>query len=116
MNPKEFQKYAVKHMGISSSTLHQYGNYVGDQVTNLTPYIIEERQSNISQLDVLVFSMLSNSIHNSDVCSVQLRTALSALHAARSTLDSALHDVRSTNLLYNSRCLQTLLSFYWPPD
>jgi ATP-dependent Clp protease, protease subunit len=62
MNPKEFQKYAVKHMGISSSTLHQYGNYVGDQVTNLTPYIIEERQLNVAQMDVFSRLMMDRII------------------------------------------------------
>jgi len=37
---KEFEKYAVKHRGISSNTLHGYTNHM---VTNLTPNIIEER-------------------------------------------------------------------------
>ena len=45
---KEFEKYAVKHRGISSNTLHQYQN----SVTNLTPYIIEERPMNVASMDV----------------------------------------------------------------
>jgi ATP-dependent Clp protease protease subunit len=49
-------------MGISSSTLHQYGNYVGDQVTNLTPYIIEERQLNVAQMDVFSRLMMDRII------------------------------------------------------
>jgi ATP-dependent Clp protease protease subunit len=57
---KEFEKYAVKHQGVNSNTLHHYqqknGNrfnsqYVGD-VTNLTPNIIEERPMNIAVMDV----------------------------------------------------------------
>ena len=46
---KEFAKYAVKHKGISSSTLE---GYVKHNVTNLTPNIIEERPMNIAVMDV----------------------------------------------------------------
>jgi len=50
MNPKaEFEKYAVKHMGISSNTLNDYNKYV---VTGLTPNIIEERPMNVAVMDV----------------------------------------------------------------
>ncbi|MBO2524219.1 MAG: ATP-dependent Clp endopeptidase proteolytic subunit ClpP [Bacteroidales bacterium] len=45
----EFQKYAVKHRGISSLRLEQYSSVVNDYIT---PYIIEERPMNITQLDV----------------------------------------------------------------
>lgn len=46
---KEFEKYAVKHKGISSSMLHGYINH---NVTNLTPNIIEERPMNVAVMDV----------------------------------------------------------------
>ena len=62
---KEFEKYAVKHRGISSNTLdgyikHSIPNAVasiplsggGGGITNLTPNIIEERQMNIAVMDV----------------------------------------------------------------
>lgn len=45
----EFYKYAVKHRGISSHTLH---DYVDHNVTNLTPNIIEERPMNVAVMDV----------------------------------------------------------------
>ena len=45
----EFEKYAVKHRGISSNTLNDYQKY---QVNNLTPNIIEERPMNIAVMDV----------------------------------------------------------------
>lgn len=45
----EFEKYAVKHRGISSNTLH---GYVKHNVTNLTPNIIEERPMNVAVMDV----------------------------------------------------------------
>jgi ATP-dependent Clp protease, protease subunit len=63
---KEFEKYAVKHQGISSNTLDGYmkqsvpgvmanipslsGNM--GNVTNLTPNIIEERPMNVAVMDV----------------------------------------------------------------
>jgi ATP-dependent Clp protease, protease subunit len=45
----EFEKYAVKHRGISSNTLNDYNKY---QVTALTPNIIEERPMNVAIMDV----------------------------------------------------------------
>jgi ATP-dependent Clp protease, protease subunit len=46
---QEFEKYAVKHRGINSNTLHDYQKH---QITNLTPNIIEERPMNIAVMDV----------------------------------------------------------------
>ena len=46
---QEFDKYAVKHKGISSNTLNAYHKH---QVTNLTPNIIEERPMNVAVMDV----------------------------------------------------------------
>lgn len=46
---KEFEKYAVKHMGISSNTLD---GYIKHNITNLTPNIIEERPMNVAVMDV----------------------------------------------------------------
>ena len=43
---KEFRKYATKHHGISSMHVE---NYID---SSLTPYIIEERQLNMTQMDV----------------------------------------------------------------
>ena len=45
----EFEKYAVKHRGMSSNTLDSYGKYL---VTALTPNIIEERPMNVAVMDV----------------------------------------------------------------
>ncbi|MBK9758518.1 MAG: ATP-dependent Clp endopeptidase proteolytic subunit ClpP [Flavobacteriales bacterium] len=41
----EFRKYAVKHRGINSMVLNDYQ-------ASMTPYIIEERQMNVTQMDV----------------------------------------------------------------
>src|SRR5436190_10749414 len=45
----EFEKYAVKHRGISSNTLNSYASHL---VTGLTPNIIEERPMNVAVMDV----------------------------------------------------------------
>jgi ATP-dependent Clp protease protease subunit len=56
MFPKdEFNKYAVKHKGINSLTLHDYQS-------SLTPYIIEERQLNVAQMDVFSRLMMDRII------------------------------------------------------
>lgn len=45
----EFEKYAVKHRGMSSNTLNSYSKHL---VTALTPNIIEERPMNVAVMDV----------------------------------------------------------------
>ena len=56
---KEFEQFAVKHRGISSATLH---NYQQHSITNLTPYIIEERPLNVAQMDVFSRLMMDRII------------------------------------------------------
>ncbi len=51
----EFLKYATGHQRISSLALHDY-------VRNLTPYIIEERQLNVAQMDVFSRLMMDRII------------------------------------------------------
>jgi ATP-dependent Clp protease protease subunit len=45
----EFEKYAIRHRGISSNTMNDFNKYL---VTNLTPNIIEERPMNVAVMDV----------------------------------------------------------------
>ena len=51
----EFRKYATKHRGISSITYDSY-------VSSMTPYIIEERQLNVAQMDVFSRLMMDRII------------------------------------------------------
>ena len=63
MNQNEFQKYATKHMGISSLNLHQYQTSVGNISANyISPTIIEERQLNVAQMDVFSRLMMDRII------------------------------------------------------
>ncbi|PID89604.1 MAG: ATP-dependent Clp protease proteolytic subunit [Bacteroidia bacterium] len=56
---KEFNKYAVNHIGISSLNMHRfhsiYGNYI-------SPTIIEERQMNIASMDIFSRLMMDRII------------------------------------------------------
>lgn len=65
-NSKEFQKYAVKHLGMSSMHLDKYANVTSaafGQATNyITPNIIEERQLNVSAIDVFSRLMMDRII------------------------------------------------------
>ncbi|MEZ5046188.1 MAG: ATP-dependent Clp endopeptidase proteolytic subunit ClpP [Chitinophagaceae bacterium] len=62
MNPKEFEKYAIKHRGISSATLHNFTSHINTSITNLTPYIIEERPLNVASMDVFSRLMMDRII------------------------------------------------------
>lgn len=56
---KEFRNYAVKHMGINGLTVDKVTSH---QITNLTPYVIEERQMNAQVIDVFSRLMMDRII------------------------------------------------------
>lgn len=56
MDYHEFKKYATKHQGIASMHLDTYIE------SSLTPYIIEERQLNVAQMDVFSRLMMDRII------------------------------------------------------
>ena len=59
----EFNKYAVKHAGISSMNMHRYTSMTNAQFTNsVTPRIIEERQLNVAEMDVFSRLMMDRII------------------------------------------------------
>ena len=55
----EFQKYAVKHAGINSLTLHRYQQFTNGYIS---PTIIEERQLNVASMDVFSRLMMDRII------------------------------------------------------
>ncbi len=55
----EFRKYAVHHQGMSGNTID---SYMKKSVTNLTPYIIEERPLNVATMDVFSRLMMDRII------------------------------------------------------
>ena len=56
MDSNEFRKYATKHMGISSMYVDHYIE------SSMTPYIIEERPLNMTQMDVFSRLMMDRII------------------------------------------------------
>ena len=63
MYPKdEFRKYAVKHRGIGGMHVDQYMATSAPGIQNFTPYIIEERQLNVAQMDVFSRLMMDRII------------------------------------------------------
>lgn len=69
----DFRKYAVGHLGMSSNTLDQYTKFVNNTTPIITsggnpesnyinPYILEERQLNVTQLDVFSRLMMDRII------------------------------------------------------
>src|SRR4030065_393398 len=59
MDPNEFQKYATRHLGISSMTLQRYTSIWGNYIS---PTIIEERQLNVASMDVFSRLMMDRII------------------------------------------------------
>ncbi len=55
----EFRKYAINHRNISSNT---FDSYAKSGINNVTPYIIEERQLNVTQMDVFSRLMMDRVI------------------------------------------------------
>ncbi len=59
MESNEFYKYATKHRGISSTSMHKYTSVVDNYIS---PTIIEERQLNIATMDVFSRLMMDRII------------------------------------------------------
>ncbi len=59
MYQDDFMQYAVRHKGMSSMHLERY---MRKSVTNLTPYIIEERPMNVASMDVFSRLMMDRII------------------------------------------------------
>ena len=66
----DFRNYAVHHLGMSSNTLDSYVKFVDanagavsmPQADYLNPYILEERQLNVTQMDVFSRLMMDRII------------------------------------------------------
>jgi ATP-dependent Clp protease protease subunit len=56
---KDFDKYALKHAGVSSLNMYRYTSMIE---SSITPYILEERQLNVQPLDVFSRLMMERII------------------------------------------------------
>ncbi len=59
IDPKDFQKYATKHLGVNSLVLDQYTSITNSYIS---PTIIEERQLNVASMDVFSRLMMDRII------------------------------------------------------
>ena len=65
MKPQEFMRYAVKHHGMTSNHLEDYIRKTmpqGPKIFGFTPSVIEERQLNVTQMDVFSRLMMDRVI------------------------------------------------------
>ncbi len=64
MDPKEFKKYAVQHLGMTSAHLEKYmrDSVTVPRIDGFTPQVIEERQMNVVGMDVFSRLMMDRII------------------------------------------------------
>lgn len=73
----EFHKYATKHRNISSLKLHNYNKRMLNP-QSMTPYIIEERQLNVAQMDVFSRLMMDRIIFLGDAIDADIANIIQA--------------------------------------
>ncbi|QNL49167.1 ATP-dependent Clp endopeptidase proteolytic subunit ClpP [Olivibacter sp. SDN3] len=79
IDKNEFRKYAVKHHRIGSQHVDKFINKVEQQSpVSLTPYIIEERQLNVAQMDVFSRLMMDRIIFLGDAVTDQVANIIQA--------------------------------------
>lgn len=84
----EFKNYAIKHMGISGMQFYSweklqnslYGNpqVLSTPTNSLTPYIIEERQMNVTQMDIFSRLMMDRILWLAGPVNDQMSTIVQA--------------------------------------
>lgn len=79
IDKNEFRKYAIKHHRIGSQHVDGFISRVSQKVpTGLTPYIIEERQLNVAQMDVFSRLMMDRIIFLGDAVTDQVANIIQA--------------------------------------
>lgn len=83
----EFRKYAIGHAGINSLTLDGYVASVAPKLS-MTPYIIEERQLNVAQMDVFSRLMMDRIIFMGTAINDQVANIIQAQLLFLESVDS----------------------------
>lgn len=79
LTKNEFRKYAIKHHRIGSQHVDGFISRVTRQVpSGMTPYIIEERQMNVAQMDVFSRLMMDRIIFLGDAVTDQVANIIQA--------------------------------------
>lgn len=87
----EFKEYAVKHMGISSLDYHyweQMQDRLYDPQASLTPYILEEREMRVTQMDIFSRLMMDRIIWLAGPVNDKMSTVVQAQLMFLDNLDS----------------------------
>ncbi|NGF56906.1 ATP-dependent Clp endopeptidase proteolytic subunit ClpP [Parapedobacter sp. SGR-10] len=79
IDKNEFRKYAIKHHRIGSQHVDGFISRTAAAIpTNLTPYIVEERQLNVAQMDVFSRLMMDRIIFLGDAVNDQVANIIQA--------------------------------------
>lgn len=79
IDKNEFRKYAIKHHRIGSQHVDGFISRMESNIpTNLTPYIVEERQLNVAQMDVFSRLMMDRIIFLGDGINDQVANIIQA--------------------------------------
>lgn len=79
IDKNEFRKYAIKHHRIGSQHVDGFISRLETNIpTNLTPYIVEERQLNVAQMDVFSRLMMDRIIFLGDGINDQVANIIQA--------------------------------------
>lgn len=79
IDKNEFRKYAIKHHRIGSQHVDGFISRIERRLpTNLTPYIVEERQLNVAQMDVFSRLMMDRIIFLGDAINDQVANIIQA--------------------------------------
>ncbi|TJZ51726.1 ATP-dependent Clp endopeptidase proteolytic subunit ClpP [Sphingobacterium olei] len=79
IDKNEFRKYAIKHHRIGSQHVDGFISRLETNIpTNLTPYIVEERQLNVAQMDVFSRLMMDRIIFLGDGVNDQVANIIQA--------------------------------------
>lgn len=82
---KEFINYSTNHLGINSNVVDSVVNY---QIDNLTPYVLEERQMNVTQIDVFSRLMKDRILFLNGVVDDHMSSVVTAQLLFLSSLDN----------------------------
>lgn len=96
----EFFKYATKHLGLSSMHVEKYAEINGATAirNSMTPYIIEERQMNVAQMDVFSRLMMDRIIF----LGTEVRTDVANILQAQLLFLESVDPKRDIQLFINS--------------
>lgn len=93
----DFEKYAIKHLGVSAAQFHDWRNIQNQMYSNvmtyaptnyLTPYILEERELRATQMDIFSRLMMDRILYLAGPINDQMSTIVQAQLLWLNNIDS----------------------------